>query len=126
MTGQLPRAGQKTIPLAEWKRFVRVADWWDRTYGFTSGVIAVVFGFDILVKTPSGGIPARSGTTIYGVECIVCAEAEGSAAGEKLIIETSDRRMVYNIYPETVTEEVYVPTGLTWKGTRYVTGEPCI
>jgi len=29
----LPKAGQKTISLAEWKRFTQVADWWDRTHG---------------------------------------------------------------------------------------------
>lgn len=29
----MPNIGQKKIPLDEWKRFVRVADWWDRTFG---------------------------------------------------------------------------------------------
>ena len=28
-----PQVGQKTIPLKDWKRFLRVADWFDRTHG---------------------------------------------------------------------------------------------
>ena len=28
-----PQPGQKTIPLKDWRRFLRVADWWDRTHG---------------------------------------------------------------------------------------------
>lgn len=28
-----PQIGQKTIPLTDWNRFLRVADWWDRTHG---------------------------------------------------------------------------------------------
>lgn len=29
----IPSVGQKKIPLGDWKRFLKVADWWDRTYG---------------------------------------------------------------------------------------------
>ena len=28
-----PQVGQKTIPLKDWKRFLRVADWFERTHG---------------------------------------------------------------------------------------------
>jgi len=126
MTGQLPRAGQKAIPLAEWRRFVRVADWWDRTFGHKPpGAGAPEYGHDIIVKTPSGGIAARSSTTIYSATCTVCVEAETATAGQKTIHETTEEIVVYNIYPDAVTELVYVPTSLTRKGTRYVTGEPC-
>ena len=32
----MPQPGQKTIPLKDWRRFLRVADWFDRTHGHRS------------------------------------------------------------------------------------------
>ena len=29
----IPQPGQKTIPIKDWTRFLRVADWFDRTHG---------------------------------------------------------------------------------------------
>ena len=40
----LPSPGQKQISISEWKRFVKVADWWDRTYGFLRGVLQAAVG----------------------------------------------------------------------------------
>jgi hypothetical protein len=122
----LPKPGQKTIPLSEWRRFVRVADWWDRTFGHRSpSAVSASYGRDLLVKTPSGGIPARSGTTVYSATCTVCILAETSTEGEREIIETDSELIVYNVYPDAVTGSAYVPTGLLEDGTRYVNGEPC-
>jgi hypothetical protein len=81
-------------------------------------------GEDIIVKTPIGGIPARSGLTIVAKECIICIET-GDDADEKTIVETDETIYVFNVYPDAVAEEVYVVTSLTAYGTRYVSGEPC-
>ena len=80
---------------------------------------------DIIVLTPVGGIAARSSTTIYSEWCKVCVETSDGTAGQKTIVETDDEVEVFNIYPDAVTGEVYVPTSVTTWGTRYVTGEPC-
>jgi hypothetical protein len=80
-------------------------------------------GSDILVKTPAGGIAARAGTTIFSAVCTRCVET--SFADEKTILETDEPLVVFNIYPDAVTEEVFVITSLTASGTRYVSGEPC-
>lgn len=79
---------------------------------------------DIFVKTPAGGIAARSGNTIYSEWCAVVVETR-SGAGEKTLKESGNTVEVFNVYPDAVTGEVIVPTGLTIWGTRYVTGEPC-
>ena len=50
----------------------------------------------LLVKAPSGGIAAPSGTTIYGEECLICLESESSTPGEMSITETADTVIVYN------------------------------
>ena len=121
-----PPIGQKKIPRDDWQRFLRVADWWDRTHGHKPpNVNSPTYGQDMIVKTPSGGIRARSSTTIYSALCTICVEVDDSTAGQKIIAETANTIRVYNIYPDAVTELVYVPTGLTWRGTRYVTGEQC-
>ncbi len=80
---------------------------------------------DVIVKTPVGGIAARDGTTIYSELCTVCVETSDGTAGERTIADTDETVEVFNIYPDAVTGEVYVPTSLTIWGTRYVTGEPC-
>lgn len=80
---------------------------------------------DLIVKTPVGGIAARSGTTIYSELCTRCVETSDGTANQRTIVETTETVEVYNIYPDAVTGEVYVPTSLTIWGTRYVTGEPC-
>ena len=80
-------------------------------------------GEDIIVKTPAGGIAARSGTTIYSELCSRCIESSGGE--ERTITETDEQIRVFNVYPDAVTGSVYVITGLTACGTRYVSGEPC-
>lgn len=80
---------------------------------------------DMLVKTPAGGIAARSGTTIYSATCTRIVETSDGTAGERELVETTEELEVFNIYPDSVTGEVIVPTSLTIWGTRYVTGEPC-
>lgn len=79
---------------------------------------------DIIVKTPVGGIAARSGTTIYSEMCVVVVEKR-TGADQKTLIESANTVEVFNIYPDAVTGEVYVPTAETIWGTRYVTGEEC-
>ena len=123
---RMPNKGQKIIPLDQWRRFTRVADWWDRTFGHKSPTSdAAGYGRDLFVKTPSGGIAARSGTTVYSATCTVCILADTATAGQRQIVETDNELTVYNVYPDAVTGEIYVPTGLLEDGTRYVTGEPC-
>ena len=80
-------------------------------------------GTDILVKTPSGGIAARAGTTLFSAVCTRCVET--STADEKTILETDEPLVVFNVYPDAVAEEVFVVTSLMATGTRYVSGEPC-
>jgi hypothetical protein len=80
---------------------------------------------DIIVKTPSGGIAARDGDTIYSAMCTICVESATGTAGERTMADTTATVEVFNIYPDAVTELVRVPTSLTIWNTRYVTGEPC-
>ena len=121
-----PQLGQKTIPIKEWQRFARVADWWDRTFGHKQpGALRPSYGHDMIVKTPGGGIAARSGTTIYSATCTKCVEAETATPGEKTIHETSELLVVYNVFPDAVSGGIYATTGLTISGTRYVSGEEC-
>lgn len=81
-------------------------------------------GQDIIVKTPSGGIAARSGTTISSAVCTRCIEIDG-ASSTKTLVETDEELRIYNLYPDAVTGEVYAITSITLHGTRYVSGEPC-
>ena len=125
-----PTPGQKTIPLDDWKRFLRVADWFERTVEHGKGVLRTTYGQgqDVIVRTPEGGIDGRVGVICSSVTCIKCVLAKGvgaEIAGEKKIHETGEEIVVYNIYPDAVTGNVYVMTSLTTSGTRYVSGEPC-
>lgn len=120
----LPQVGQKWIPLRDWMRFLKVADWWDQTYGHKAGALGSEYGRDVLVKTPSGGIDGRSGTTIYSATCTVCVLADTATAGQRLIHETSEEVVVYNLHELDVAGSVYEMTGLTSRGTRYVIGNP--
>lgn len=57
MTAQLPRSGQQKIPLKDWKRFIAVADWWDRTYGHLASPLRSVSDREpdlVRVRNPSG------------------------------------------------------------------------
>ena len=80
-------------------------------------------GTDIVVKTPAGGITARSGSTIYSAVCTRCIES--SDGDQKTLSDTDEELVVFNLYPDAVTGSVYVVTSLTACGTRYVSGEPC-
>jgi hypothetical protein len=121
----VPAIGQKVIPLVDWKRFLRVADWFERTIEHGKGVLRPTYGHDLIVKTPLGGIDARAGLTIFSATCIKCVIAETATPGVRIIHETDEELVVYNIYPDAVSGDAYVMTGLTIKGTRYVSGEPC-
>jgi hypothetical protein len=121
-----PKVGQRKIPLDEWKRFRRVADWHDRTEGHRPPAVSRhAYGPDLLVKLPSTGIPGRTATTIYSATCTVCVEAESSTAGQKTIVETADQVLVYNLCFEHAYGHPYLATGLTGSGTRYVHPCPC-
>ena len=84
----VPTLGQKTIPLVDWKRFLRVADWFERTIEQGKGVSRPTYGKALIVKTPEGGIPGRDGETIFSATCIKCVAAETATPGEKMIHET--------------------------------------
>jgi len=117
----MPTKGQKTIPLKDWDRFLKIADWWDRTFGHREPTaLRPEYGRDILVLTPEDGIDARNGTTIYSETCTVCVIAETATPGQRLIHETASELVVYNIHPYAIPGEIYVDTGLTIKGTRYI------
>ena len=75
-------------------------------------------GDKILVKTPSGGIPARVGVTISSAICTKIVET--STAEEKTLLETDEPIEVFNLDTDDVSEEIYVQTGLTVHGTRCV------
>jgi hypothetical protein len=121
MTGQLPRSGQKTIPLADWKRFVRVADWWDRTYGHKPpAAMSPEYGDDLIVETPRDGIPAATATIIYSALCYVCVPVQGTAADRRTVTRTNNTIRVFNVFCETVPGELKMPTGLLTTGERYV------
>jgi len=85
---------------------------------------AVAVGQDIIVKTPAGGIAARSGTTISSAACTRCIEVD-AASDKKTLVDTDESLQIYNLYPDAVAGDVYVITSLTLCGTRYVSGEPC-
>jgi hypothetical protein len=115
----VPQIGQKTIPLKDWHRFLRMADWWDRTFGHREpGALPAVPGQSVLVKTPEGGIAARDGTTVYSATCTKCVPTESATAGEKTIHETEEELQVYNVADQPVPGSVYVETVLTPNGTR--------
>ena len=119
-----PTPGQKTIPLNDWNRFLRVADWFERTIEHGKGVLRPTYGQALIVKTPEGGIKARIGDTIYSATCIRCIAAEAETAGEKTIHETDEELLVYNLDTSEVPGDSYVKTNLTANGTRYA--EICI
>jgi hypothetical protein len=80
-------------------------------------------GQDIIVKTPSAGIAARCGTTIYSATCTRCIPI--GDAEEMTITETDEELIVFNLYPDAVTGSAYVITSLEHTGIRFVSGEPC-
>ena len=117
----IPQPGQKTIPLADWKRFLKVADWWDRVYGHRPpGALRPAYGHDVIVKTPAAGIDARVGDTISSATCTRCVLAETTTAGERDVHEdTDDEIVVYNMETAPIPGDIYIETGLTDKGARY-------
>ena len=117
----MPTPGQKTIPLKDWNRFLRVADWFERTVEQRPpGALRPAYGSNMIVKTPEGGIDARVGTTLNSATCIVCIAAETATPGEKTLHETDEEVVVCNIDTSDVPGDSYVNTALTPKGTRYV------
>ena len=74
-------------------------------------------GSDILVKTPGGGIAARSGTTIFSAVCTRCVET--SFADEKTILDTDEDLVVFNTHATDIAGDEYVMTKLTATGMRY-------
>lgn len=116
----VPTPGQKEIPLDDWKRFLRVADWFERTIEQGKGVLRPTYGAALIVKTPSGGIDARDGSTIFSATCIQCIAAETSTAGERTIHETDSELVVYNFHTTAVVGNTFIKTALSPNGTRYV------
>ena len=116
----IPKPGQKTIPLKDWRRFLRVADWFERTIEQGNGTRQPSYGHSLIVKTPVDGIDARSGTTISSATCIKCVAAETSTPGERTLHETDEELVVYNAEEQDVPGEIFVKTTLSPNGTRYV------
>ena len=116
----IPKSGQKNIPIKDWKRFLRVADWFERTVEQGNGTRQSSYGQSLIVKTPVDGIDARSDTTISSATCIKCVAAETSTPGERTIHETDEELVVYNAEEQDVPGELFVNTTLSPKGTRYV------
>ncbi len=116
----IPTQGQKTIPLKDWRRFLRVADWYERTHEQGNGTRVPSYGQALLVKTPVDGIDARVDETISSATCTRCVAAETSTPGEKTIIETADTLVVYNAEEHDIRGEIFVKTVLSPNGTRYV------
>lgn len=116
----IPKTGQKTIPLKDWKRFLRVADWFERTVEQGNGTRQASYGQSLIVKTPVDGIAARDGTTIFSAACIKCVAVETSTPGERTLHETDEELVVYNSEEHDVLGEIFVKTSLSPKGTRYV------
>ena len=81
---------------------------------------------DYIVKTPSGGIAARSGNAITGVSCAVY-KLTGNITGGSLTMSAISgfALMVYNLSNEAVEGDKYVVTSLLKSGVRYVVLESC-
>lgn len=118
-----PQTGQKTIPLKDWLRFLRVADWWDRTVGHVApGALPPLFGDLMIVKTPTEGISARDGDDIYSATCDAFAITETETAGQRLLGDKGEEIQVYNTTDAAIPGDSYQLTGLTEDGTRVVLG----
>ena len=116
----IPKIGQKTIPLKDWRRFLRVADWFERTVEHGNSTRAPSYGNALIVKTPEDGIDARSDTTIYSATCIKCVAVETTTPGERTLHETDEELVVYNAEDYDVPGEIFIKTTLSPNGTRYV------
>lgn len=128
----LPRAGQAAIPISEWRRFVRVADWWDRTHGQLTGVTPEPATGHIIVKTPAGGIAARTAgppALIASALCDRYFEVPDSAGYKVLKAATyggsAQQIRVYNLSSTAVGASKYVTAAKTANGTWYVVMESC-
>ena len=115
----IPTLGQKTIPIKDWKRFLRVADWFERVIEHGAGVLPTNYGQTLIVKTPAAGIPARNGTTIISKTCIKCVAAETATPGLKTIHETGEELSVSNLDTAAVSGDAFIKTALSPNGTRY-------
>lgn len=71
-------------------------------------------GVDI-VKTPSGGIPARAGMVISSAICTRCVETSG-ASGTKTLVETDEELCVYNLDTSAVPGGICVVPDVTIGG----------
>ncbi len=120
--GAIPTPGQKNIPIDDWKRFLRMSDWFERTIEHGKGVLSPTYGQDLIVKTPADGIDARDGDTIYSATCIKCVAVETATPGEKTLHETDEELIVCNYQDGSVSGDAFVNTALSPNGTRYVEG----
>jgi len=68
-----------------------------------------------MVKTPSGGIPARDGLTISSAICTRCVWTSGPGI-TKTILETDEKRPVYNLDTSAVPGGIYVVPDLALGG----------
>jgi hypothetical protein len=84
---------------------------------------------DLIVKTPEGGIAARSGTTISSELCDVYT-LEYSSDTEATLTAVTDGASAYqvrvwNVWSEPIGSEVYVMTARMKSGYRYPVCEEC-
>jgi len=71
-----------------------------------------------IVRTPTGGIAGRVGTTISSATCTRCVES--NEAGEKTLTETDEEMLVYNLDTTAVAGGIYTKVGITLGGTLCV------
>lgn len=84
---------------------------------------------DYIVKTPAGGIAARSGTTVYSELCDVYT-LEYSSDTEATLTAVLDGASAYQVrvwnpWNEVVSGATYVMTARTKSGHRYPVCEEC-
>ena len=83
----------------------------------------------IVVKTPAGGIAARSGTTVSSALCLLYKEVDAAGNTKTLtpieVNSTHQTTRVWNFSNEAVAGDAFVVTDRTKSGTRYVVVESC-
>lgn len=81
---------------------------------------------DVVVLTPAGGIPARSGLTIYSELCDAYSCTDSATAGQATLALIPDYQLrVYNLWLEAVPGSARVVTSRLKSGHRYVSLASC-
>lgn len=75
MAGRIPNQGQKAISLADWRRFLRVADWWDRTHGHMASVTQPGAVQPLQIQNATGGALSLGSVVKLGDKSLNSLEA---------------------------------------------------